>query len=165
MPILNYTTSIDPLRSVAEIQRALSRHGARRTVVEYDPAGVPVGLSFAIETPDGERAFRLPAKIDGVLRALGRARGKGGVTRMMVCRPHAARVAWRILKDWVEAQLALVEAELVEVEEVLLPYMLDGAGRRTFYEAVKERHLSLPGSSQDRGGEPPKQMDTEVRDG
>lgn len=146
MPILNYTTSIDPSKSVAEIQRALGRHGARRVTVEYDGAGSPVGLSFALETPEGPRAFRLPAKIDGVLGALSKQCGKGGVTRSMVCRAHAARVAWRILKDWMESQLALVEAGLVEVEEALLPYMLDGSGRQTFYELVKERHLSLPGT-------------------
>lgn len=145
MPILNYTTTIDPMKTVAEIQRALGRHGARRVTVEYDEAGRPVGLSFAIETPEGPRAFRLPAKIDGVLAALGKSVGKGRVTRSMVNREHAGRVAWRILKDWIEAQLALVEAELVDVEEVLLPYMLDGSGRQTFYEVVKERHLSLPG--------------------
>jgi len=29
-------------------------------------------------------------------------------------REHAARVAWRICKDWIEAQLAIVDAEMAD---------------------------------------------------
>ncbi len=148
MPILNYTTSIDPMKSVAEIQRMLGRHGARRVTVEYE-GGAPIGLSFSIETADGPRGFRLPAKVDGVLQAL--RKGKGKVSRSMVNRTHASRVAWRILKDWIQVQLALVDAELVDVEEVLLPYMLDRSGA-TFYEAWKDDRLSLPSPARGRDG-------------
>lgn len=112
--------------------------------VEYDGAGSPVGLTFAPETLVGPRSFRLPAKVDGVMSALKKQSGKGGrVSRSMADRAHASRVAWRILKDWIEAQLALVEAELVEVDEVLLPYMLERTGR-TLFEAWREQQ-ALPG--------------------
>jgi hypothetical protein len=36
--------------------------------------------------------------------------------------PHARKVAWRIIKDWVAAQLALIEAEQATLAQVFLPY-------------------------------------------
>ncbi len=61
-------------------------------------------------------------------------------------RAQAARVAWRIIKDWIEAQLALVEAEQVDMVEVFLPYA-QVQGGRTVYEALtsgKEGPALLP---------------------
>ena len=49
---------------------------------------------------------------------------------------QARRVAWRILKDWIEAQIALLESGMVEMEEIFLPYMLAGPGDRTLYKAL-----------------------------
>ena len=37
---------------------------------------------------------------------------------------HARRVGWRILKDWIEAQMALLETEMVEFDQVFLAYMV-----------------------------------------
>jgi hypothetical protein len=51
------------------------------------------------------------------------------------CTPeHAARVTWRNLRDWTEAQMALTEVEMVEVQEVFLPYMVTGG--QTFYHQM-----------------------------
>ena len=61
---------------------------------------------------------------------------------------QAQRVAWRILKDWIESQIALMESGMVCMEEVFLPYML--AGDRTVYDALVSqefRALSSIGSS------------------
>jgi hypothetical protein len=57
---------------------------------------------------------------------------------------RAGRVAWRILKDWVEAQLALVEAELVDVAEIMLPYMVTN-DKRTVYQVMIDSRLALEG--------------------
>ena len=40
----------------------------------------------------------------------------------------------RILKDWVEAQMALPETGMVTMEEILLPSMLSGG--QTLYRAL-----------------------------
>ena len=50
-------------------------------------------------------------------------------------RQQATRVAWRILKDWIEAQLALLDTGMVELEEIFLPYMLQGD--QTLYQALQ----------------------------
>ena len=60
------------------------------------------------------------------------------------------RVAWRILKDWVEAQLALIETGMVSVEQVFLPYCQSGNGE-TLFEAIRKKKfagLLMEGSKQ-----------------
>jgi hypothetical protein len=145
VPILNYTTSIDPDKSVAELQKVLAAFGCSRLMVEYKDR-VPAGLQFAFETKFGQRYFRMPANVDGVLTVLVRqAKSKRNKMPMRYAtREQAARVAWRILLTWVRAQLAIVESEVVTMDEVFLPYMLT-AQDRTFYEVIAEKNLALPG--------------------
>src|SRR5438552_18436509 len=42
---------------------------------------------------------------------------------------QAVRVEWRIVKDWVEAQLALIETRMVTAQQVFLPYAIMRDGR------------------------------------
>jgi hypothetical protein len=52
-----------------------------------------------------------------------------------------ARVAWRIVKDWPEAQLAVIRAGLVDLEQVFLPYAQDAHGN-TLYERMRSQRFS-----------------------
>lgn len=132
MSILNYTTSISCEKTASEIQQKLAKARAQAVLCEYGDDGVMCAMSFRIATPNGPVLFRLPANTDGVLRALTRDKK---VPQRMKTRQQAANVAWRVLKDWIEAQLAIVEAEMADVMEVFLPYAvrLDGA---TMYESI-----------------------------
>ena len=56
------------------------------------------------------------------------------VTAQEARRQQATRTSWRILKDWVEAQMALLETGMVTMDEIFLPYMLSGG--QTFYQAL-----------------------------
>ena len=55
---------------------------------------------------------------------------------------HAYKVAWRILKDWVLAQMAIVEAGAAQLAEVFLPYALQPDGK-TMFEAFVEHQQKL----------------------
>jgi hypothetical protein len=57
-------------------------------------------------------------------------------------REQAERVAWRIVKDWVEAQMAILESEMVQMDEIFLPYMLNNQGH-TVFEAYRDKQLLL----------------------
>ena len=138
MPILNYTTKVSVHDSVGEIQKQLAKHGARRIMQEYDENGMVTTLSFQIETPAGFRAIRLPSNVDAVMKVLNRQKVKAD-------RAQAERVAWRIIKDWVEAQMAILETEMVQMDEIFLPYMLDNTGEHTLYEALREKQFLLEG--------------------
>ena len=138
MPILNYTTKIDVFKTLGEIQRILVNHGAKRIIQDYDDNERVASILFMIDTPSGPRGIRLPANVDGVLRALKADGVKTDYER-------AERVAWRIVKDWLEAQMAILEAQMVQMDEIFLPYMLDNGGSRTLYEVYRENQLLLSG--------------------
>lgn len=137
-----YSTTIAATKTCAEMQDMLVRNGARRIMVEYED-GFPCGLVFSLDTPHGERGFTLPVDIvrmQKMLVRLGNDRKLGKLTRSTwSSKEHAARVAWRIMKDWLGAQLALIQSNMVDMDQVMLPYMsYDG---RTLYETWKDNEL------------------------
>jgi hypothetical protein len=58
-------------------------------------------------------------------------------------REQAARIAWRIVKDWVEAQLAIIEAEMASRPEVFLPYAQTNTGETIFQRFEKNGLTAL----------------------
>lgn len=137
MPIMNYTTKIDVFSSLSEIQAQLVKHGAKKIMQDYDDSGHITSLSFLIETPDGPRAIRLPASVDAVWAVLAQQKVKCD-------RDQAERVAWRILKDWVAAQMAILESEMVQMDEIFLPYMVNDSGQ-TLFQCYRNKQLAIGG--------------------
>lgn len=135
MAIKNYTTTIDVYKSLGEIQGVLAKHGARKIMVDYDGNGLPIGVMFGIETLDGPRGFCLPANVDGVRSAFARQKVKAPAGQ-------AERTAWRNVRDWIMAQMAIIEAGQVDMIEVFFPYMTDGRGK-TIYQLYSGGHLML----------------------
>lgn len=125
MPLLNYTTKVDVFVTLGEIQSVLVKHGARKIMQEFDLDGRVNALSFMVDTPVGQRGFVLPAHVGAVQKVLESQHVK-------VDRNQAERVAWRILKDWVQAQMAILESGMAELDEVFLPYMADNSGLTMF---------------------------------
>lgn len=134
MPILNYTTSISTEKTAAEIQKKLAMAKAQAVLCEYDEDTVMCAMSFRIMTPHGQIFFRLPANTQGVYKAL---KSDSRVPRKLKTKEQAARVAWRVLKDWVEAQLAIVDAEMADMTEVFLSYA-QGKDGRTMYQTIEQ---------------------------
>lgn len=137
MPILNYTTQVESAKSIAEITGILSNFGARTIVTDYDEQGYVSGVAFVIMVEERPLSIRLPVNVDGVYRKLCYAKG---VPRAKQNKEQARRVAWRILKDWLEAQLALFQVGQAEIAQVLMPYAVDSEGR-TAYSMFKESHM------------------------
>lgn len=137
MPLLNYTTKINVYTTLGEIQAQLVKHGARRIMQDYDDTGRLAALVFSVDTPAGVRGIRLPANVDAVHKVLTRQKVKCD-------REQAERVAWRIVKDWVEAQMAILESEMVQMDEIFLPYMVNDKGQ-TLFDAYRDNQLRLEG--------------------
>lgn len=139
MPLLNYTTKISTDKTVGEIQKMLARAGARAILSEYDNDGSISSVSFKMLVNDSEIGFRLPIKPSRVLAVL---RTQRGVEPRYKTEEHARRVAWRIVKDWVEAQLAIIETQMVKPDQVFLPYAITQNGE-TLYEVVSNNGYLL----------------------
>ena len=73
MPLLNYTTQIEAIKTVSEIQGILAGHGARSIKTDYSDDGQVEALSFLVLTPHGEVGIRLPIEPDTVLKVLTKA--------------------------------------------------------------------------------------------
>lgn len=130
MGLLNYTTKIDPDKTAAEIAKCLSMHGASAVMTEYDPVDSYVtALSFKVKMGDKEIAFRLPSDWKPVLKVLEEQWNKRKIGGPRPDRLQAVRVSWRIIKDWVEAQMALVETNMVTTAQVFLPYAVMPNGK------------------------------------
>lgn len=139
MPIMNYTTKVDVFATLGEIQGQLVKHGARKIMQDYDNDGHITALSFLIDTPNGPRGIRLPANVDAVWAVL--------TNQKVKCdRNQAERVAWRIVKDWVAAQMAILESEMVQMDEIFLPYMLNDKGQ-TLFQCYRKNQLSIGGTT------------------
>jgi hypothetical protein len=145
VPILNYSTRIAVGQTIGEIQAKLWKRRARAIQIEAED-GEPIALRFVIDTPFGPRPFALPANIEGVRAALAR---EMGVQTKIASRAHAAQVAWRIVKDWLDVQFALIDAGQASLEQVMLPYLVVDRDGHTLYEAMVERRLALPASGRE----------------
>lgn len=141
MGILNYSTKIPASKTVAELQSYLGSHGAQHVSTEYD-AGKPVAVRFAATLGAQLVWFRMPSDPQGVYAAM---RSDRSVPPRYRTLEQAERTAWRIVKDWCEAQFALVEARQATLAQVFLPYALVNRDT-TLYEQIADRGLpQLPG--------------------
>lgn len=140
MPLLNYTTSIAPQKTVMEIQSALAKVGAAQILTDFDSDGNIVALSFKINNPETNMpiAFRLPTDWKPVQETLKRQR----VSPKLQTPEQALRVAWRITKDWIEAQVAIIETKMVTPAQVFLPYAVTKDGL-TVYEYIASNQQLL----------------------
>lgn len=132
MPILNFTTKISAEQTAAQVTKILAKAKVSSVSTEYVD-GRPSGISFTITTPHGDRLFTLPINAEGVRLVLVKDR----VEPRYQTREQAERVAWRVVKDWIEAQVALVQAGMATIDQVMLPYLMVDA-ERTMYTAYRE---------------------------
>lgn len=135
MGLLNYTTKIAPEQTISEIQKMLSRHQVSDIMTSYEGPHVSA-VSFRMMIDGQPMAFKLPCNWKSVLGIFEAAKGTRNIydhkraARLREEREaQAIRTAWRIIKDWIQAQLALVEVNMVTVPQVFLPYAIMKDGR------------------------------------
>ena len=142
MTLLDYTTKVPVSKTVAQVQAQLVEHGARAVMMEYDDNGKIKAMTFEVKTPKGQLPIRLPVDAGATFKVLQRQADNGEIPRKYANKEHAYRVAWRIVKDWVEAQMSLLETEMVRMEEIFLPYVVTESSR-TVYEILAGKGFLL----------------------
>jgi len=134
--IKNYTTEISADRSILEIEKLLALFGAGAIIKEYSAEGRVYSLSFKLI---GD-AFKLPANIKGVKEVLYKGTRSSYQKDSEKRREEKAyRVTWRIIKDWIHAQLSLIASGQAQPREIFLPYMYDG--KRTLFQKFEADKL------------------------
>lgn len=137
MPILNYTTTISVQKTAGEIQEILAKSGARSVIIEYGSDRIPEAITFSVQVNDRIVSFRLPSQWRGVHKTLKNSTAE----KRFKTEEQARRVAWRIIKDWCEAQCAIIEAGAAELPEVFMPYMINPQTNQTLFQEFKSGFL------------------------
>ena len=148
-PLLDYTTKVPVSRTVAQVQAKLVEHGARAVMMEYDDRARIIALAFKVNMPRGELPIRLPINAAATLRVLQRQAANREIPARYAEKDHAYRVAWRNIFHWVSAQMALLETEMVKMEEIFLGYIIAADGQTLFAKLEQKHFLLGPGE----GGE------------
>lgn len=122
--IANKSTKVASMKTIGEIQAMLAHARASSIMVEYED-GEPIAISFQLKNQQQTLSFRLPINWKGTLQAMIRDKTcpKGLRTN-----EQARRVSWRVLRDWIRAQLTLVEAGASTIHEVMVPWMVTNDG-------------------------------------
>ena len=150
MPLLDYTSKVPVSRTIAQVQAKLVEHGARAVMMEYDDRGRTIALAFKVNMPNGDLPIRLPIDTAATLRVLQRQAENREIPGRYAEEAHAYRVAWRNIFHWVSAQLALLETEMVRLEQIFLPYVITPGGQ-TVYQVMVEKHFQLGPGEGDKG--------------
>ena len=138
MAIKNYTTEVPANRSINEIQESLIKHGAQGILQEYEKGtGKIAALKFILELHGKKVGFALPVQWQRFQEVL-----KQQNIKRYSDDDYVYRVAWRCIRDWVLAQMALYETEIVELPQIFLPFATDKTGK-TLYESVTDGNLLL----------------------
>ena len=140
MAILNYTTQIDYHKTISEIQKILASNGAKKIVIDNNDNGIPVAMTFSIFWKESYIGFCLPCNFKNIYLAL---KKDSRVPKKLRTEEQAVRVGWRIIKDWVAAQMAIVQSELATMTEIFLPYAITAEGRTLYKFIENNQHLML----------------------
>lgn len=138
----NYTSTVDAETSIFRIERLLVRFGARGISKEC-AGGEVTGVSFSIHVVDaeGDLNVKLPANIEAVatVLAVGKKRGRNQTQEQFKKKilEQARRTAWKLVQEWIEIQLSLVQMRQAEAAQVFLPYIWNG--RETLYQGIKDK--------------------------
>jgi hypothetical protein len=122
--IANRNTTVPAIKTVGEIQMMLAAIRADAIVINYEN-GEPSAIAFRLIREGQSISFRLPSNWQGILQALKRDKK---IPKRLLTADQAKRVSWRVLRDWLRAQLSLIEAGASTIEEVMLPWAITDDG-------------------------------------
>src|SRR5574343_1267827 len=111
MNLKNYTSSVPVERSVMNIEHHLVRAGAGHIAKSYDTNGVLTGITFQIVKGNVNTVFKLPAKWEKCFEVMFKEVRKPRPETRERVKEQAQRTAWKILHDWVEIQVSLIQLE------------------------------------------------------
>lgn len=134
--IKNYTSKVPAVRSISHIEEKLVAHGAQSIVKQYKEGKV-AAVSFFLDIDGRLIPFRLPVKTDAVLKIL-----KEEIRHPKI-EDQAERTAWKIISDWVDIQMALIDLKQAEMAEIFMPYMWSEKLGQSYYRIASERGFGL----------------------
>ncbi len=136
MALKNTYAKLPAANYISDIQEALMKAGAIGIQQGFEN-GCVCSLAFLLDIKGKQVQFKLPLgwkKVQQVLKNEKVARSTDD--------DYAYRVSWAIMRDWIEAQMAILATETVSMPQLFLPYAMAKNGK-TLYESVVDGGLLL----------------------
>lgn len=130
MPKIKNATSAGK-NTFDKIQGILAIHGASKVMYDYNKQGKLDAISFGLEIDGKPMGFRLPAMVENVTFILYGGKDRWGQPKKVTeaQREQAYKTAWANIRDWIDAQMALIDSQQVKMQQVFLPYLVMKDGR------------------------------------
>lgn len=142
MSLYMETTLIQAEETVSQIQRVLGRCGASAIMTEYDGGNIK-SLSFKVKYRDVNVPFRLPCRHESIYAILSAKVKRFKPDTEERLRRQSQNVAWRQIFQWVQAQMALIETEMVTMPEVFMPYIQVDPKGTTLFERMDKQGFKM----------------------
>lgn len=132
----NYTSTVSASRSVQRIENKLVACGARKILKLYENNKLS-GIAFIMDINGQQMPFRMPARVGRVEEQLkAKIRRPRSDTYKNIA-AQAERTAWKLLSDWIEVQVSLIELQQVKFLEIFLPYVYNAEKDQTYFEELE----------------------------
>ena len=110
----------------------------------YNEDGITSSLAFKCFVNEQLISFKLPMEEEKILKVFENEYKEGKLSKKYADNvEQARRTGWRIIKNWIDAQMALIEIHIVTFEEVFLPYMYDEKNDETLFDKLKKTDFKL----------------------
>jgi hypothetical protein len=152
MFLKNYTSDAPVSQTISRIEHVLIKCGVSGITKDYAPNGAVIAISFKIPSATGDAIVRIPVNEQQAIDALwldyvdGEQMNKEGTMvtawgsrkkkRKSDFVEQGRRTAWKIMQDWVEVQMSMIQMKQADTLEVFLPYIWNG--KSTIYNRVKD---------------------------
>jgi hypothetical protein len=137
----NLFTGVSAPRTIAEIEIMLGEMGANQILKEMD-GGIIQSVSFTIRLKGKNIPYQLPMNIEKARGIIDLMANNRIIPMKFAQEPYrterAQMVGWRIIKDWLYAQLSLFKMELVDPIQIFLPYLWDEKNQKTLGQHFSE---------------------------
>ena len=146
----NYTSQVSAKKSIDWIEFKLSRNGATQILKIYDTKGRVSGIAFIVPQNGIDFPYKLPARIEECEKILKESLRKPRTGTLQRISEQAERTAWKIISDWVDAQMAMINLSQVKLMEIFLPFLYDHSRKETYFEKLEAKGLQklLPATSE-----------------
>lgn len=133
----NYTSEVPAITSMGRIEKYLVEAGATDISKKYENQ-VCIAIRFRMMVNLQPLFFELPAKVGACFKVLyAEVKRPNSDTKRKVME-QSERTAWKIICDWVQVQLSMIQLEQAELLQVFLPYVFDPGTGVTYYDKLKE---------------------------
>lgn len=132
MAFKNYTTNISYYKTISEIEELLAKKNVIHVNKIYENQ-LPVAIYFTINFNGQPTNFKLPCNYKATLKILEREKM---LSKSKINDEQALKISWRVIKDWISSQMALIETEMVSMEQVFLPYAIVNEEGDTVYDKL-----------------------------